>query len=61
VGSALAALTDERGRSRRQSDRKSPCASPGGFRCGDYWRLELPLELPVLAVGIPMLLLVWSL
>lgn len=34
---------------------------PGGFRFGDYWRLGLPLEILVLAVGIPMLLLVWPL
>jgi di/tricarboxylate transporter len=34
---------------------------PGGFRFGDYWRLGLLLELVVLAVGIPMLLLVWPL
>jgi di/tricarboxylate transporter len=34
---------------------------PGGFRFGDYWRLGLPLELLVLAVGIPMLLVVWPL
>lgn len=32
---------------------------PGGFRFGDYWRLGLPLEMLVLAVGIPALLLVW--
>ncbi len=32
---------------------------PSGFRFGDYWRLRLPLELLVLAVGVPMLLLVW--
>ena len=34
---------------------------PGGFRFGDYWRLGLPLELVVVAVGVPMLLLVWPL
>lgn len=34
---------------------------PGGFRFGDYWRLGLPLELIVVAVGLPMLLLVWPL
>jgi len=34
---------------------------PGGFRFGDYWRLGLPMELIVLAVGIPVLLLVWPL
>jgi len=34
---------------------------PGGYRFGDYWRLGLPLELIVLAVGLPMILLVWPL
>ena len=34
---------------------------PGGFRFGDYWRMGLPLELVVLAVGVPMLLVVWPL
>jgi di/tricarboxylate transporter len=34
---------------------------PGGFRFGDYWRLGLPLELLVVAIGVPMLLLVWPL
>jgi di/tricarboxylate transporter len=34
---------------------------PGGFRFGDYWRLGLPLEVVVVAVGVPMLVLVWPL
>ncbi|KPP82561.1 MAG: TrkA-C domain protein [Oceanicaulis sp. HLUCCA04] len=34
---------------------------PGGFRFGDYWRLGLPLEVVVVAVGVPMILLVWPL
>jgi di/tricarboxylate transporter len=34
---------------------------PGGFRFGDYWRLGLPLEILVAAVGIPMLLVLWPL
>jgi di/tricarboxylate transporter len=34
---------------------------PGGYRFGDYWRMGLPLELLVLAVGVPMILLVWPL
>lgn len=34
---------------------------PGGFRFGDYWRLGLPLEVLVVAVGVPMLLWVWPL
>lgn len=33
----------------------------GGFRFGDYWRLGLPLELIVVAVGVPMILLIWPL
>jgi di/tricarboxylate transporter len=32
---------------------------PGGYRFGDYWRMGLPLELIVLAVGAPMILIVW--
>ena len=34
---------------------------PGGFRFGDYWRLGLPLEILLVAVGVPMLLWVWPL
>lgn len=34
---------------------------PGGFHFGDYWRLGLPLEIIVIAVGVPMILLVWPL
>ncbi len=34
---------------------------PGGFHFGDYWRLGLPVELLVVAVGVPMILLVWPL
>lgn len=34
---------------------------PGGFRFGDYWKLGLPLEVLVVAVGLPMLLVVWPL
>lgn len=32
---------------------------PGGFRFGDYWHLGLPMEIIVVAVGIPMLLWAW--
>jgi di/tricarboxylate transporter len=32
---------------------------PGGYRFGDYWRMGLPLEVMIIAVGIPMILLVW--
>jgi di/tricarboxylate transporter len=34
---------------------------PGGFRFGDYWRLGLLLEVIVVAVGMPMILLIWPL
>lgn len=34
---------------------------PGGFQFGDYWRLGLPLEILVVAVGLPMILTVWPL
>lgn len=34
---------------------------PGGFRFGDYWRMGLPMEIIVVAVGVPMLLWVWPL
>lgn len=34
---------------------------PGGFRFGDYWRLGLPLEVVVVAVGVPVILMVWPL
>ncbi|WP_341937908.1 SLC13 family permease [Marinimicrobium sp. C2-29] len=34
---------------------------PGGFRFGDYWRLGLPMELIVIALGTPLLLWIWPL
>ncbi len=34
---------------------------PGGYRFGDYWRMGLPLEILVIAVGTPMILWVWPL
>lgn len=34
---------------------------PGSYSFGDYWRLGLPLELLIVAVGIPMILWVWPL
>ncbi len=34
---------------------------PGGYRFGDYWRMGLPLEALVVAVGLPMILHVWPL
>ena len=34
---------------------------PGGYRFGDYWRMGLPLEILIVAVGVPMILWVWPL
>ncbi|SLN25818.1 SLC13 family permease [Oceanibacterium hippocampi] len=34
---------------------------PGGYSFGDYWRLGLPLELLIVAVGLPALITVWPL
>jgi di/tricarboxylate transporter len=34
---------------------------PGGYRFGDYWRMGLPLEIVILAVGIPLILFFWPL
>ena len=34
---------------------------PGGYRFGDYWRMGLPLEIIVIAIGTPMILWVWPL
>jgi di/tricarboxylate transporter len=34
---------------------------PGGFRFGDYWRLGLPMEIIVVALGVPLVLWVWPL
>lgn len=34
---------------------------PGGFRFGDYWRMGLPVDILVVAVGVPLLLVVWPL
>ncbi|MFN3824919.1 MAG: SLC13 family permease [Pseudorhodobacter sp.] len=34
---------------------------PGRYRFGDYWRLGLPLEAIVLAVGVPAILMFWPL
>jgi di/tricarboxylate transporter len=34
---------------------------PGGYRFGDYWRMGLPLEVLVIAVGLPTILAVWPL
>ncbi len=34
---------------------------PGGFHFGDYWRLGLPIEILVVAIGVPAILFVWPL
>ncbi len=34
---------------------------PGGYAFGDYWRLGAPLELMVIAVGVPTILFFWPL
>ena len=34
---------------------------PGGYQFGDYWRLGLPLEAVIVAVGVPLILIVWPL
>lgn len=34
---------------------------PGGYRFKDYWRMGLPLELLVVAVGMPAILIAWPL
>ena len=34
---------------------------PGGYRFGDYWRMGLPLEILIVATGVPAILLFWPL
>lgn len=34
---------------------------PGGYRFSDYWRMGLPLEIIIVAVGVPMIMWVWPL
>jgi di/tricarboxylate transporter len=34
---------------------------PGGYSFGDYWRMGLPLELLILAVGVPAIMVFWPL
>lgn len=34
---------------------------PGGYRFSDYWKVGLPLEIIVVAVGAPVIALVWGL
>ncbi len=33
----------------------------GGYRFGDYWKLGLPLSLLVIALGVPLIMIVWPL
>jgi di/tricarboxylate transporter len=35
--------------------------APGGYQFGDYWRLGLPLEVLMIAVGVPAILFFWPL
>ena len=35
--------------------------APGGYRFSDYWRMGLPLEIIIVAVGVPMIMWVWPL
>ncbi|MGA0395495.1 MAG: SLC13 family permease, partial [Rhodospirillales bacterium] len=34
---------------------------PGGYRFSDYWRMGLPLEIIIVAVGVPTILVFWPL
>jgi di/tricarboxylate transporter len=34
---------------------------PGGFRFGDYWRMGLPMDVLVIALGLPLLVWFWPL
>jgi di/tricarboxylate transporter len=34
---------------------------PGGFRFGDYWRMGLPMDAVVIALGLPLLVWFWPL
>ncbi|MGE4441351.1 MAG: SLC13 family permease [Desulfomicrobium sp.] len=34
---------------------------PGGFRFGDYWRMGLPMDCLVVALGLPLLVWLWPL
>ena len=34
---------------------------PGGYKFGDYWRMGLPLEILVVAIGLPVILYFWPL
>ena len=34
---------------------------PGGYRFSDYWRMGLPLEIIIVAVGTPLIMHFWPL
>lgn len=34
---------------------------PGGYRFGDYWKLGLPLSILIVLMGVPLIIMVWSL
>jgi di/tricarboxylate transporter len=34
---------------------------PGGYAFGDYWRMGLPLEILIVAIGAPAILFFWPL
>jgi len=36
-------------------------SSPPGYKFGDYWRMGLPLEILVVALGVPVILMFWPL
>jgi hypothetical protein len=44
---------------RRARSRYLQLMGPGGYQFGDCWRMGLPLEILVLAAGVPMILVVW--
>jgi di/tricarboxylate transporter len=33
--------------------------SPGGYKFTDYWRMGLPLEVIIVAIGVPLIIMVW--
>ncbi|MFO7722436.1 MAG: SLC13 family permease, partial [Bacteroidales bacterium] len=34
---------------------------PGGYKFTDYWRMGLPMDVIILAIGIPLIMMVWPL
>lgn len=35
--------------------------APGGYKFTDYWRMGLPLEVIIVAIGVPMIIWIWPL